>query len=407
MASEHSRPDYPTEMVKEGRVDVLVPKLSAFVQKPSDYAPSKAPVFYNPVMEFNRDLAVLAVQTHQRILGCDIDVCEPLTGCGIRGVRFAKELKGVRSVEMGDINERAYRLAAYNVQINDVDKIAVVKKKEANLLLSSHSVPRRRFDVIDIDPFGSPVRHLDSAVRASRNNGLIALTATDMASLSGVHPKACIRKYGGKPLRTEYCHELAVRLLAGCLATVAAKHDVGIDVIFSHSGEHYVRVYAKIKYGASNADESVKKMGFILHCFSCFHREILRGPFWVEHDRRCSECGSTLSLAGPLWIGKISDREFCRMMQEEAHTRRLRHGARIQKTLRLIEEESDGPPSYFVVDDMCDALNLPVPPVAKVIEYLKRKGLQVTPTHFNTRGVRMEAPASEFADAVRELSTEK
>ncbi len=407
MASEHSKPDYPTEMVKEGGVDVLVPKLAAFVQKPSDYAPSKAPVFYNPVMEFNRDIAVLTVQTHQKILGCDIDVCEPLTGCGIRGVRFAKELKGVRSVEMGDINERAYRLAAYNVQINDVGKIATVKKKEANLLLSSHSVPRRRFDVIDIDPFGSPVRHLDSAVRASRNNGLIALTATDMASLSGVHPKACIRKYGGKPLRTEYCHELALRLLAGCLATVAAKHDVGIDVIFSHRGEHYVRVYAKIKYGASNADESIKKMGFILHCFRCFHREIVRGPFWVEHDRRCSECGSTLSLAGPLWIGKISDREFCRMMQEEAHTRRLRLGARIQKTLQLIEQESDGPPSYFVVDDMCDALNLPVPPVAKVIEYLKRNGLRVTPTHFNTRGVRMEAPASKFANAVRELSAGK
>ena len=48
--------DYSTETVKEGKVEVVVPKLSAYVKKPSDYAPSKAPVFYNPIMELNRDL---------------------------------------------------------------------------------------------------------------------------------------------------------------------------------------------------------------------------------------------------------------------------------------------------------------------------------------------------------------
>ncbi|MGB9135449.1 MAG: tRNA (guanine(10)-N(2))-dimethyltransferase, partial [Candidatus Bathyarchaeia archaeon] len=54
---------FPTEVVSEGEVEVVVPRLEAFVRKPSDYAPSKAPVFYNPVMELNRDLAVLVVQT--------------------------------------------------------------------------------------------------------------------------------------------------------------------------------------------------------------------------------------------------------------------------------------------------------------------------------------------------------
>ncbi|HEX9862987.1 MAG TPA: hypothetical protein VGB11_06885, partial [Candidatus Bathyarchaeia archaeon] len=54
--------DFPSEMVNEGKVAVLVPKLAAFKQQPSDYAPSKAPVFYNPVMELNRDIAILAVQ---------------------------------------------------------------------------------------------------------------------------------------------------------------------------------------------------------------------------------------------------------------------------------------------------------------------------------------------------------
>jgi tRNA (guanine26-N2/guanine27-N2)-dimethyltransferase len=91
-----------------------------------------------------------------------------------------------------------------------------------------------------------------------------------MAPLCGVYPKACIRKYGGKPLRTEYCHELALRLLAGCLAATAAKYDIGINVVFSHSTNHYIRLYAEVAYGAKKADESLKNMGYILHCFNCF-----------------------------------------------------------------------------------------------------------------------------------------
>jgi tRNA (guanine26-N2/guanine27-N2)-dimethyltransferase len=407
MASESDKPQFPTEIKKEGTVKVLVPKLAAFVKEPGEYAPSKAPVFYNPVMEFNRDFAVLVVQTLQKKLGREIDVCEPLSGCGIRGVRFAAEVKGVKTVVLGDINENAYRLAIHNVKINGLAEIVLVEKREANFLLSSRSAPRSRFDVIDIDPFGSPVRHLDSAVRALRNSGLLALTATDMASLSGVHPRACVRRYGGKPLRTEYCHELAVRLLAGCLATVAAKHDVGIKVAFSHCGEHYIRVYATIEYGAKNADESMKNLGFILHCFRCFHRETVQGPFWIEHDRRCPECGSTLSIAGPLWIARISDSEFCKMMEQEVQTRRLRLAVRIQKMLRLIKNESDAPATYFVIDDLCDALNLPVPSVKKVIESLERDGFHVTPTHFSTRGVRTDAPASELANIIRRLTSDR
>ncbi len=50
--------DFPCEVVREGKVRVLVPNLKAYGVTPSDYAPSKAPVFYNPVMEFNRDLSV-------------------------------------------------------------------------------------------------------------------------------------------------------------------------------------------------------------------------------------------------------------------------------------------------------------------------------------------------------------
>jgi tRNA (guanine26-N2/guanine27-N2)-dimethyltransferase len=392
--------DFPTEIVEEGSVKLLVPKLKAFVKSPSEYAPSKAPVFYNPVMELNRDIAVLALQAYQRTVKREIVVCEPLAGSGAMGVRFAAEVKGVKRVVMADINMRASELTSRNVELNGLDEFVIVKHREANALLSGYSEPHKRFDAIDIDPFGSPVPYFDSSIRALRNDGLLALTATDMAPLCGVHPKACIRKYGGNPLRTEYSHELAVRLLAGCLATTAAKHDIGINVVFSHSSDHYVRVYAIIEYGAKKADESLRNMGHILHCFKCFHRETVTLYSFAEKGRKCSECGSKLSLAGPLWVGRILDRRFCELMEESIKHRTLRLANRIERMLSLMKSETDATVTYYVVDKLCDALNLPVPPLKKVAEMLKKEGYQALPTHFNPKAIRSDAPANMMKNMV-------
>ena len=223
MSEADYKADFPSEIIKEGKVQILVPKLEAYGVTPSDYAPSRAPVFYNPVMEFNRDLTVLAFQAYQRMITKEVAICEPFTSQGIRGVRFASEIVGVKSVLIGDINQRAFELAKYNVKLNGLEKIISVQHEDANCVLSCNSSPSKRFDIIDIDPFGTPAPFLSSAVGALRNHGLLAATATDLAPLCGVHSKACIRKYGGKPMRTEYCHELAIRLLAGCTASSAAK----------------------------------------------------------------------------------------------------------------------------------------------------------------------------------------
>jgi len=398
--------DFPTEIVEEGKAKVLVPKLEAFVKLPSEYAPSKAPVFYNPVMELNRDIAVLAVQIYQKMLRRQISICEPLTGCGVRGVRFALEVKGIKKVLISDISEKAFQLAKYNVQINGLNKHILVKNEDANRLLGGYGAPHRRFDVIDIDPFGSPVIYLDSGIRALRDDGLIALTATDMAPLCGVHPKACIRKYGGKPLRTEYCHELAVRLLAGCLSATAAKYDMGVSIAFSHSTDHYVRIYANIKHSAKKADESIKNMGFILHCFKCFHRETTKGLFTVGLPLRCSECGSELNVAGPLWLGKIFGDRFCDLMEEEIKRRMFKHGVRITKILALIKDEIEAPITYYVIDKLCDALALPAPSIKKVVEILKKEGFQAFLTHFNSKGIRTDASAMNMKELLRKAVVE-
>jgi len=393
-------PDFPSEIIREGKVQVLVPKLEAYGVTPSDYAPSKAPVFYNPVMEFNRDLTVLAFQAYQRMLNREISICEPLTSQGIRGIRFAAEIAGVKRVLISDINERAFNVAKHNVQLNGLEKIITVRHRDANCVLSCNASPKKRFDIVDIDPFGTPAPFLSSALRALRNHCLLASTATDLAPLCGVHSKACIRKYGGKPLRTEYCHELAVRLLAGCTAVLAAKHDIGIHVVFSHSSEHYIRLYAQIAYGAEKADESVKTLGYILHCFNCLHRETTRQPFG---NLNCPECGSKMDYAGPLWLGSIFDQQFIESMIKENQTVAFKSNARISKLLSLTKQEALAPITYYLLDKLSGKLGLPSPSIQAFSNALHNGGYQAVPTHFNPRGVRTNASALTMHKLLKEM----
>ena len=394
--------NFPTEVFIEGIVEVVVPRLEAFVKEPSDYAPSKAPVFYNPVMELNRDLAVLALQAFQRSGGRELAVCEPLAGCGIRGIRLASEVEGVRKVVVNDINGEASQLAKFNVEKNKLVGKIVVKNEDANFLLSRFAAPRKRFDYIDVDPFGSPMPYIDSALRAIRRGGLLALTATDLAPLCGVHPRACVRKYGGRPLRTEYCHELAVRLLAGALAKTAAKYDIGVKIMFSHSSEHYIRLYAAVDYGAKKADDNLKNMGYITHCFACLHREVSTGIFYCKKEM-CPECGNNMSIAGPLWIGEIVNEDFVASMEIEAKAKDFRQKRKIRRLLALTREEANAPITYYMVDKICDILGLPVPSIKRVVEELEKAGHKVVLTHFKTHGLRTDASARIVKETIAKV----
>jgi tRNA (guanine26-N2/guanine27-N2)-dimethyltransferase len=389
-------------VIQEGLADIVVPNLKTFKNFVWEYAPSKAPVFYNPVMEINRDIAVLVFQTYQKTVNPEINISEPLAGCGVRGIRFAKEVNGVKNVYLNDINPKAFKLAEYNINRNNLAHYVSIDNEDANLFLSKHAAPYKRFDCIDIDPFGTPSIYIENAIRSLRNSGLLALTATDLAPLCGIYPKVAFRKYKGIPLRTEYCHEIAVRLLSSCLATIAMQHKIGIRIIFSHSTNHYIRVYALLNYGARKADETIQSLGYILHCYSCFHRETIKGVL-PRIKKYCSECGSILKVAGPLWLDNIADKKFCEQLEKESAARKFKHKNQVMKILYLITNEANESPTYYVVDKISDKLNLPVPPLKEVIKKLEEDNFKAVATHFNSRGIKTNAEAKYVIEAIKSL----
>ncbi|MBS7638416.1 tRNA (guanine(10)-N(2))-dimethyltransferase, partial [Candidatus Bathyarchaeota archaeon] len=255
---------FSTSQIREGAALINVPVLETCPDKSPYRAIYKAPVFYNPRMKLNRDSAVIVLKAHQRMFSKSLRLCEPMCGTGVRGIRFALEVEGLEEAVLGDVNPLAVRLAEINADLNNVSDRVRVRLMEANLLLALHASRTQRFDYIDIDPYGSPVPYIESALRACRDGGLIALTATDMAPLCGVNPRACLRRYGGWPLRTEYSKELALRLLVSSLVLAAARLEMFVNPVFSFSIDHYLRVYASVGRGARGADSCLNEVGYIL-----------------------------------------------------------------------------------------------------------------------------------------------
>ena len=114
-----------------------------------------------------------------------------------------------------------------------------------------------------------------------------------------------------------------------------------------------------------------------------------------------------MSVAGPLWLGKIADKNFCYLMEREAEGRNLRQEKRLLKMLSLVQNEAEAPVTYYRVDKICDKLNLPIPPQKKVLEKIRKAGFQAVLTHFNSRGLRTDAPANVVKEIITDLATQK
>jgi len=390
---------FPKLLIKEGKVKLLIPDPNYFKNSEGRFDPTYAPVFYNSRASLSRDVGVLAIQTFQRQVKKPIRVCDPLTATGVRGLRYASEVDGVEHVLLNDVDPKAADLALENVKLNNLESLVDVTCLDARLLLLRHSSSQLRFDVIDIDPFGSPVPFIESSIRALRDGGLLCLTATDMPPLCGKYPLTCLRKYGGMPLRVDFCHEIAIRLLAGCLIKKAAEANFAAQIVFSHATDHYIRVYAALRRSAMKANEVLKLMGYVVYCKNCYFRGIVGGVA-SPIPSSCPQCKSPLLIGGPMWCGPIFDRSFVEGMLNAFSEKELDNAARVKRLLNVILEEVDGPPTYFILDAIASKLRRSSPPIGEVVRKLREMGFFASRTHFHPKGIRTNAPISKIRKAL-------
>lgn len=362
----------------EGSTKLLVPKKSI-----TEKVPPKKPAFFNPKAKINRDFSIVAYAAFlKNFLGPKIFL-EGLSGIGARGLRAANELK-IESITINDLNPTALKMAEYSASLNNLKNIDF-SEKEVCRFLSNYSKKGKRGSIVDIDPFGSPAPFFDCGIRATMHGGILSTAATDLQVLNGLFQEACKRKYGGIPVRVEYGNEIAIRLILGCLRTVAARLGVEIIPMFVESDMHYYRTYVKVL----NRPDQQKNIGYILHCKNCGHRKMS-----LEQEQECELCKLKISVGGPLWIGKIFDKEFIQNMLLEIPN--LTIDKVCEKTLYKCIAESEMPGTYFTLDEIASKMKSSPPKLENAISNLQKNDFAASVTSFSPTGFRTNADINEI-----------
>lgn len=63
-----------------------------------------------------------------------ITILEGLAASGLRSVRYALEITGVKSITANDISDDAYKMMQKNIEHNDVQHIVKPSKEDAGLV---------------------------------------------------------------------------------------------------------------------------------------------------------------------------------------------------------------------------------------------------------------------------------
>ncbi len=358
--------------VVEGETRLYVPVEGSFGVRSSGKE-KKSPVFYNHHMELNRTLCVLFVKA----VGSELVFADVLAGSGAKGIRVA--LEAGNEVYLNDANVSAYDLMRKNVELNNLD--VMVSNEDANTFMAGN---RGCFDFIDIDPFGSPVPFINGAFLSSKKAGYIGVTATDTATLCGVYPETCARRYMSVPLRGMICHEVGLRILLGYAARTAGTYDKGIRPLLSHSTRHYFRSYLKVENGVKLAKKALNELGYLYFCGRCNDFAIEKGVLTV--DRRCS-CGGRLSVSGPLWLGRLHDRAVLESMLA------CTSAGKTHKLLKTLVEEEEVP-FYFDVHALSKNTGKSPSDLQSIIDRLKQQGYKASKTHFSPVSIKTDAPIS-------------
>ena len=198
---------------------------------------------------------------------------------------------------------------------------------------------------------------LNNAIIRLSRNGILAVTATDTAALTGTYTNPCKRKYWAIPLKNELMHEIGLRILIRKIQLIGAQFEKALTPIFSYSKDHYFRVFLRCEKGKKAIDDLIKQHGMF-------------------------------SDAGPMWLGKLWDEKLTTKMVKNNKIKEN------DKFLRIIKEESKiNTIGFFDIHKIVKRNKLKkIPRKLELIKKIKKLGYKASETHFNPEAIRSDIP---------------
>lgn len=280
-------------------------------------------------------------------------ILDALSASGLRALRYALEIPFLTSVVANDLSASAAESIKLNVEHNGVaDKVSVTNDDALALMYRSIAADlskkdkrgnpgkAHKFDVVDLDPYGTAAPFFDAAVQSVRDDGgLLVVTCTDSAVWAGhAYCEKSFALYGGIPVKGLHSHEVALRLILNSIATSGARYGLAIEPLLSLSIDFYTKVFVKV----TRSPSAVKFLGAkTMLAYSCDQgcgswetQPILKskavpnkkgsGSFYKHTmalapttDRFCQHCGFKMHLSGPMYGGQIHSQDFIHRLLEE------------------------------------------------------------------------------------------
>ena len=197
--------------------------------------------------------------------------------------------------------------------------------------------------------------------------------------MHGLFNKAAKRRYYGTPIKTEFSNEIAIRLVIGCVSFVAGRLDISFEPLFVDHDMHYYRTYLRIL----NTPDQEENIGYIMFCRDCKDRYSD-----ISRQIKCRKCGHETEVAGPLWIGKLFEKEFISKMKKVKDE--LVVHKKCERILERAIEEAELPATYYTLDEIASKMNSAPLKLNEAVDRLKTSGFRASATSLNPSGFRTD-----------------
>ena len=389
------------------------------------------PVFYNPAMSRSRTRSVLLMQyaIENKLLGNGpIYAVDGLSATGLRARRWLNELpqdsaKRIRATII-DMNQFALNLALKtHEEFPPVHSEGELKAINGDL---RSAILNQGWQWVDIDPYGSPIPFLDTAVQSIARKGILEVSATDTAALTGSSKNPLLRRYGARVRNDGLAHDSALRVLLATVGRAASKHERRIEPLISIWDSHHLRVSVRVIRSIEGANKIEESVGW--RVFSPTREEILASiesglhpktsldvmpihcflPFGYPINRRDER------ISGPMWIKNMGKKEVLEFMTEDRVLKMCAPNAikddilswtekdfeyenrRIVKSVKNLANEANAieTPHHILVDSLSSWLKIGSPPSPKkLVKGIMDYGYCASLTNYGRKpSIRTDAP---------------
>ncbi|KAJ5930774.1 tRNA (guanine(26)-N(2))-dimethyltransferase [Penicillium verhagenii] len=257
-------------------------------------------------------------------------VLDALSATGLRALRYASELPMVSKVVANDLSASAINSMKTNIDYNKLESLIQPNLGDARAYM--YQLPSvDKFDVIDLDPYGTAAPFLDAAVQSVKDGGLLCVTCTDASIWASTgYAEKSFSLYGGMPMKGPHSHEGGLRLILNSLAMSAAKYGLSVEPLLSLSIDFYARVFVRVYRSPAQVKFLGANSMVVYNCDSgcgawstqplaslktklnrkgnaLYHHGLAQAPV---SNTNCEHCGFKTHLAGPMWAGPLHNPAF-------------------------------------------------------------------------------------------------